>query len=98
MQALRQKTEENAGKIRILGYDLQEKWEHEFLKDKREDADLRRFLETHETEDRLEPRESFYGGRTNAIKLYYEGVAKYVDFTSLYPWVNFTDYFLKYTF
>ncbi|XP_035221202.1 probable DNA polymerase [Stegodyphus dumicola] len=31
---------------------------------------------------------SFFGGRTNAIQLYYEGDAKYVDFTSLYPWVN----------
>ncbi|GBL98846.1 hypothetical protein AVEN_57575-1 [Araneus ventricosus] len=30
----------------------------------------------------------FSGGRTNAVKLYYEGEAKYVDFTSLYPWVN----------
>ncbi|GBN72881.1 hypothetical protein AVEN_272306-1 [Araneus ventricosus] len=33
-------------------------------------------------------KDAFFGGRTNAVKLYYEGEAKYVDFTSLYPWVN----------
>ncbi|GIX98241.1 DNA-directed DNA polymerase [Caerostris extrusa] len=39
-------------------------------------------------QDRLNPRDAFFGGRTNALKLFYEGSAKYVDFTSLYPWVN----------
>ena len=33
----------------------------------------------------LEPRDAFYGGRTNASKLYFEGEAIYVDYTSLYP-------------
>ncbi|GBM31280.1 hypothetical protein AVEN_91282-1 [Araneus ventricosus] len=38
--------------------------------------------------DRLNLRDAFHGGRTNAVKLYFEGKAKYADFTSLYPWVN----------
>lgn len=38
---------------------------------------------------RDKPQDSFFGGRTNAFKLFHEGYAKYVDFTSLYPWVSF---------
>ncbi len=42
----------------------------------------------------LKGRDSFFGGRVNATKLYYltKGSEKiyYVDFTSLYPWVNYT--------
>ena len=37
-------------------------------------------------------RDSFFGGRTNATKLYHKAAAdeaiRYVDFTSLYPYVN----------
>ena len=40
----------------------------------------------------LDPREAFTGGRTNATCLLYDcnehEKIKYVDFTSLYPWVN----------
>ena len=40
----------------------------------------------------LDPRDAFYGGRTNASRLFYEcendEQIKYVDFTSLYPFVN----------
>lgn len=40
----------------------------------------------------LEPRDAFFGGRTNATKLLYNvkpgEKVKYVDFTSLYPYVN----------
>ena len=36
----------------------------------------------------LNPRDVLSGGRTNAIALYYKGVGDYVDFTSLYPYVQ----------
>ena len=40
----------------------------------------------------LEPREAFYGGRTGAVTLHAvadkEEEIRYVDITSLYPWVN----------
>ena len=42
--------------------------------------------------DRWDPRESFFGGRTNASQLYYQTSEqekiKYVNFKSLCPWVN----------
>jgi len=45
----------------------------------------------------MDAREAFYGGRTNAIKLYHfceEGERiDYVDVCSLYPWVCKTGIF-----
>ena len=47
---------------------------------------------SYDTPPPLNPREAFTGGRTNATRLLYDCKAnekiKYVDFTSLYPWVN----------
>ena len=46
--------------------------------------------------DPLDPRDAFFGGRTNAVKLHHEvdqangEKIKYIDVTSLYPWVNRT--------
>ena len=41
---------------------------------------------------RLDPRDSFFGGRTNATRLHYKAgpgqTIEYADFTSLYPSVN----------
>lgn len=88
MGTLLLKTEETTAKLRVMGYQVVEIWEHEFLKKKKEDVELQNFLQTHELVDRLKPRDAFFGGRTNAVRLYYEGNAKYVDFTSLYPWVR----------
>ena len=69
-------------------------WEHEFREIYQNDPELRHYLQNLDITDRLDPRESFFGGRTNASQLYYRAKEteqiKYVDFTSLYPWVNKT--------
>ena len=69
-----------------------EMWEHDFLAQLKTDADLQVFIGTLDIESRLDPRNSFFGGRTNACRLHYkvqEGEkVKYVDFTSLYPFIN----------
>lgn len=88
MSKLAEKTRTLTEQLRSAGYDVVEKWEHDFLKEKKSDLQLQEFLKDHEIQDRLNPRDSFYGGRTNAIKLCHEGPAKYIDFTSLYPWCN----------
>lgn len=40
----------------------------------------------------LDPRDSLYGGRTNALKLYHKCTSnekiKYIDYTSLYPYIQ----------
>lgn len=67
-------------------------WEHEFQDQCQQHQDLKDFIEVLDVTDRLDPRDSFFGGRTNASQLYYkvsEGEhIRYVDFTSLYRWVN----------
>ena len=61
---------------------------------KEERKDVRSFVEGLRFVDPLEPRDVFYGGRTNAIKLYHLADGEkgekihYYDFTSLYPYVN----------
>lgn len=88
MSKLAEKTRILTEQLRGAGYEVVEKWEHDFLKEKKSDQPLPEFLKDHDIQDRLNPRDSFYGGRTNAIKLFHEGPAKYIDFTSLYPWCN----------
>lgn len=88
MNYLFKQTKQKTAFLRQQGYQVQELWEHDFKHMKKSNKDLQQFLIEHSVVDRLDPREAFFGGRTNAITLYYEGTAKYVDFTSLYPWVN----------
>ncbi|MES9882603.1 MAG: DNA polymerase [Sedimenticola sp.] len=78
--------------LKQMGYKYVCIWEHEFLQMKTQDVELRAFVDGLDVQARLDPRESFFGGRTNACKLYFsarddERVA-YVDVTSLYPYVN----------
>ena len=76
------------------GYSLVIIWECEWDRLVETDDSLKSFLETIEITPPLNPRESFFGGRTNAVTLYHkvnsvEGEEiRYVDVTSLYPWVN----------
>ena len=69
-------------------------WEYEFRETYRNDPELRHYLQNLDITDRLDPQESFFGGRTNASQLYYrtkeDEKIEYLDFTSLYPWVNKT--------
>ena len=77
-----------------LGYIYESIWESEFDKQCQESADMKGFVENLELMTLLEPRDAFYGGRTEAYTLYKEASADehidYFDVTSLYPWVNKT--------
>ena len=88
MRTLANKTQEMTTRLREKGYTVTEKWEHDFRKDLKDNQELQDFVKNHDSVDRLNPREAFFGGRTNAICLQYEGDAKYIDFTSLYPYCN----------
>ncbi|KAG5885995.1 hypothetical protein JTB14_025389 [Gonioctena quinquepunctata] len=80
--------------LRALGYEVIEKWECSFRKELSENLELRNFCEKHPFISLLplNPRDAFYGGRTDATRLYYkckEGEKiKYADVCSLYPFVN----------
>lgn len=88
MATLRLKTSQTTQKLRDGGYEVVEMWEHSFEEMKKCDPELQTFLKSHYLTNRLNPRDAFFGGRTNAVKLFHEGKVKYVDFTSLYPWVS----------
>jgi G:T-mismatch repair DNA endonuclease (very short patch repair protein) len=75
--------------LKDMGFNLVSIWECQFKKLKKQenignDLDLERILP-------LNPRHAYFGGRTNAVKLYYEckGSQKihYIDVTSMYPTV-----------
>ncbi|XP_052691944.1 uncharacterized protein LOC128169970 [Crassostrea angulata] len=66
-------------------------WEHDYDKLLEEDPDAKAFVANLDLTDRLDPRDSLMGGRTNGCVLYKRASQgtqiKYVDFTSLYPFV-----------
>ena len=68
---------------------LHEIWECEYDEKIKNDPFLYEFAKTQrDLRPPLNPRKALSGGRTNSIQLYYEGKIGYVDFTSLYPYVQ----------
>jgi len=88
-------TKEKIKTLKDHGHRVIEKWECEWDQDVKTDQALKHFLAVdHKNVDPLQPRDAFFGGRTNAIKLHHRVTGpekiKYMDVTSLYPWVNKT--------
>ena len=80
-------------KLKSLGYKVLSIWACEFeILVKSKPAGLEGIMLEYEHVGRLDARESFFGGRTNSIKLHHKSGSdeqiKYFDFTSLYPWAN----------
>ena len=71
-----------------------EKWEHDFEVDKKANPTLIEFLKTFDLVDPLNPRDSFFGGRTSGVRFHYAAAEgdeiHYVDINSLYPFANKT--------
>ena len=74
------------------GYTMKTVWECEWSTLQKDDKTVCEFVANLHVVAPLHPREAFYGGRTNAIKLFHiaeEGEhIHYVQFTSRYSWVN----------
>ena len=89
-----EETKERNKLIQHAGYNLKVMRECEWAALKKTDPDIQEFVEHLHIAQPLNPRDSFFGGRTNAIKLYHKAQPDeqiwYVDVTSLYPWVNKT--------
>ena len=77
----------NSKEIKLI-----EIWEHEWDQMTKNNKDINHFITFTEIKSPLSPRDAFFGGRTNAFKLYYKTEInekiKYFDFTSLYPYVQ----------
>lgn len=85
-------TERKRAQLRQVGYTVVEMWECDFKKAMKTDPDLIAFLKEFELVEPLNPRKAFFGGRTGATTLHFvagpDEEIKYVDVTSLYPFVN----------
>ena len=54
------------------GFELVQMWECELREEMEKDEEMKRYFEEYEIVDPLQPRDAFYGGRTNAAKLFHE--------------------------
>ena len=90
MQDLKQRTLEKIQFLKDHGYNVVEIWTCDIERQLATEPEMKDFFDNFEISEPLEPRHAFFGGRTNATRLYYdvqpEEKIRYVDFCSLYPW------------
>ena len=72
MEQLYKDTVRKVNYLKKRGLEVEQKWECELTKELEEDEEMKQFFEQHEIIDPLQPRDAFYGGRTNATKLFHE--------------------------
>ncbi|GFR17230.1 DNA_pol_B_2 domain-containing protein [Trichonephila clavata] len=95
MKALYEKTQKINKKILDAGYELFQIWKCDFDNDK----EIKKYIKKEwkrEFVTPLNPRDAFYGGRCEPTTLKYEmkgEKGRYIDVCSLYPTVNFFDYY-----
>ena len=95
MHELYERTQVKTMFLKQRGWQVVEMWECEFRDFLQRDAEAKEYVDgLKDIVDPLNPRDAFYGGRVNAVKLLVKTEAnpttkiKYVDFTSLYPDIN----------
>ena len=72
MQQLFEDTLEKVCHLKDQGFQVVEMWECDLAKEMEHDEDMRCYFEEYVLVDPLQPRDAFYGGRTNAAKLLHE--------------------------
>jgi hypothetical protein len=92
MEDLYNQTMKKKAILEGLGYNYRCIWEHEFHEEIKTNQACKDFIQGVDVSPRLSARDSFYGGRTNCSWMYYKcqdgEKILYVDFTSLYPYIN----------
>lgn len=77
--------------LKQLGYTLHTKWACAFEMDVKQSPHLQSLIAQLDIQDPINLRDCFYGGRTNALKLYHmfppAEIGKWLDICSLYPFV-----------
>ncbi|KAL3095127.1 hypothetical protein niasHT_027946 [Heterodera trifolii] len=95
-KTLREIREREEKKHEILSryVDLEVVWEHEINGKLKKDKQMREFFDNWKDHSPIKIRDAFHGGRTGPMKLLHTAKRgqkiSYKDFTSLYPWTNFT--------
>ena len=67
--------EDTLRKVKYLkdqGFEVEQIWGCEFKKEIEGNEEMKQFMEDHGFVDPLQPRDAFFGGRTNAAKLLHE--------------------------
>ena len=72
MEQLYQDTKKKVKYLKDRGFEVVEKWGCAFKKELKQDEELKQFVKEHGFVDPLQPRDAFFGGRTNAAKLLHE--------------------------
>ncbi len=72
MHDLRMNTVKKVSYLREQGVNVVEMWECDLKRELEENEEMRHHFQEHELVDPLEPRDAFFGGRTNAAKLLHE--------------------------
>ena len=72
MQQLSEDTLKKVCYLKDQGFQVIEMWECDLTEEMKHDEEMRRYFEEYELVDPLQPRDAFYGGRTNAAKLFHE--------------------------
>ena len=86
----KKETLEREHQLKNLGYNIVTMWACHWKQLKSENVELKGIINALEVPRPLNPREAFYGGRTETFRLYSnEPPVSYEDVTSLYPWVNY---------
>ena len=72
MEQLYEDTMKKVCYLEKQGFEVKQMWECELVKEMEQDEDMAAYFEEYDIVDPLQPREAFYGGRTNAAKLFHE--------------------------
>ena len=72
MEQLYKDTMRKVKYLKDQGFKVEQKWECELKKELEQGEEMKQFFEEHEIVDPLQPRDAFYGGRTNAAKLFHQ--------------------------
>ena len=72
MEQLYKDTMRKVKYLKDQGFKVEQKWECELKKELEQDGEMKQFFQDHEIVDPLQPRAAFYGGRTNAAKLFHQ--------------------------
>ena len=72
MEKLYEDTQKKIKYLKDRGFEVVEKWGCAFKKELKQDEELKQFVKDHGFVDPLQPRDAFFGGRTNAAKLLHE--------------------------
>ena len=72
MEELYNDTKKKVKYLEDQGFRVVQKWGCELNKELEEDEEMNQFFEQNKIMDPLQPRDAFYGGRTNATKLFHQ--------------------------